>query len=219
MPRGATLTALPLGNQPDAVALFFALSALPWPVVVLPPDPRAWRSAPPLPAATPIFLPPSLASLAKSEEALARPVVALPDLRPSSSPTPLVAFLTTPGFVNFTSGSTGLPKPVSISTRSFLVQTAAIIGACQPSAADAVAGSLPLSTHYGLGQALFLPTVLGSALGLLERFDHRSLLNLFGSARYTYWAGTPLMADLLGRASGPVPVHVPRICHISAGRL
>src|SRR6185436_17145892 len=71
-----------------------------------------------------------------------------------------------------------------------------------------------------LGQALMLPAVLGSTLGLLERFDPRSLLSLFASEPYAYWAGTPLMADLLTRAAGVGPrPPVPPICHISAGKL
>jgi acyl-CoA synthetase (AMP-forming)/AMP-acid ligase II len=81
-----------------------------------------------------------------------------------------------------------------------------------------VVGSLPLASHFGLGHALLLPTVLGGRLGLLARFDHRSLLALFASGDYHYWAGTPLMADLLQRAplSQRAPF-APAICHVSAG--
>jgi acyl-coenzyme A synthetase/AMP-(fatty) acid ligase len=220
IPRAATLTAMTLSNHPDAVALLFALSSLPLPVVVYPPDPRAWRSSPPLPDGTPLFIPPSLSEMAPAGEALRLGTILLADPRPGSAAMDSVGFLTCPGFVNFTSGSTGLPKPVYITTRSFLVQTAAIIEACALSADTAVAGSLQLSTHYGLGQALFLPTVLGSKLGLLARFDPRSLLDFFASGRYDYWAATPMMADMLARVplAGPVPA-VPPICHISAGRL
>jgi acyl-CoA synthetase (AMP-forming)/AMP-acid ligase II len=80
--------------------------------------------------------------------------------------------------------------------------------------------SLPLSTHYGFGQALLLPTLLGAPLGLVERFDHRSMLRLLAESTYAYWAATPLMADALARAPlpGPIPA-APGICHISAGRL
>src|SRR5882724_3241151 len=129
-------------------------------------------------------------------------------------------FLACPGFVNFTSGSTGLPKPVYIATRSFLVQTAAVIEASRLAPGAPVVGSLQLSTHYGLGQALILSTVLGSPLGLLERFDHRSLLRLLATGSYAYWAATPSMADVLARAPLPAPrPDAPAICHISAGRL
>jgi len=38
IPRTAELTAMSLSNHPEAVALLFALSSLPWPVVVYPPS-------------------------------------------------------------------------------------------------------------------------------------------------------------------------------------
>src|SRR5262245_22223700 len=144
----------------------------------------------------------------------------LPEARPAAGTGERLRALTCPGFVNFTSGSTGSPKPVYISTRSFLVQTASIVEASPLSPGDPVVGSLQLSTHYGLGQALILPTVLGSALGLLERFDHRSMWQLLSDDRYVYWAAPPIMADVLVRATAPhPPPPVPPICHISAGRL
>jgi acyl-coenzyme A synthetase/AMP-(fatty) acid ligase len=220
VPRTAALTAMALCNHPSAIALLFALSSLPWPVAVYPPDPRAWRTAPPLPVGTPVFVPPPLREMAAAGEPLGLATVALPEPRDRAAAADSVPFLTCPGFVNFTSGSTGLPKPVYITTRSFLVQTAAIIGTCALTADSAVVGSLQLSTHYGLGQALLLPTVLGAPLGLVARFDPRSLLDLLAAGRYDYWAATPVMADMLTRVplSGPAPP-APRICHISAGRL
>jgi len=220
VPPAAELTALPLANYVDAIALFFALSTLPRPVVILPPDPRAWQSRPALPAETPIFLPPSLATLAGKGDALGLRTVVLPDPRPGSAAPRRTPFLTSPGFVNFTSGSTGLPQPVYILTRSFVRQTEAILEACRLASAHAVVATLPLSTHYGFGQALLLATLLGSPLGLVERFDHRSVLRLFAEGTYGYWAATPLMVDALARAplSGPAPA-VPGICHVSAGRL
>ena len=213
------LTAVPLANHPEAIALLFTLSALPLPVVVYPPDPRAWRSSPPAPPDTPIFVPPCLRELTKDDTAGLRPH-ALPEPPLAASPTGPERFLACPGFVNFTSGSTGLPKPVYITTQSFLMQTAAIIDVCSLSADSAVAASLQLSTHYGLGQALFLPSVLGSTLGLLDRFEPQAFLALLAARRYAYWAGTPLMAEMLVRVPLPAPrVAVPPICHISTGRV
>jgi long-chain acyl-CoA synthetase len=220
MGPGSGLTALALSNHPDAIALFFALSTLPSPLVVLPGDPRAWRSAPPIPAGTPLFLPPSLRAMAGAADVAGARVVVAPDPRPPSAATGPPTFLTTPGIVHFTSGSTGLPKPVYVLVESFVRQAEAIVEACQLAAGSRVAASVPLATSYGLARGLFLPTVLGARLGLLDRFDHRALLRLFASAPYDYWAGTPLMASMLARATldGPRPA-MPRICHISTGAL
>ena len=181
------LTAMVMTNHPEAVALFFALSSLSYPVIVYAADPRAWRSKPPVPAGTPLFVPPSLREMAGAGDALGLGATVLPEARPSRVSADSVPFMRCPGFVNFTSGSTGLPKPAHITTRSFLTQTAAIIEACALTADTHVAGSLFLYTHYGLGQALMLPTVLGSTLGLLERFDARSLLTLWASRRVVYY--------------------------------
>jgi hypothetical protein len=81
-------------------------------------------------------------------------------------------------------------------------------------------GALQLSTHYGLGQALLLPSVLGSTLGLLEQFKPRAFLALCAARPYAYSAGTPLMAELLTRAADDAPRGaMPPICHTSTGRV
>lgn len=220
IPPSAPVAAMLMSNHPESVALFFALSTLPIPVAIYHADPRAWRSEPALPPGTPIFLAPSLRSRVPAEDPPGVRLVRLPG-RPGAAarrrPRP---FLACPGFVSFTSGSTGLPKPVYILTRSYVRQTEAVVEAAGLAAGSAVAGSLPLASHYGLGQALLLPALLGAELGLVERFDHRSLLGLFASGTYAYWAATPLMADVLARAplAGAVPAMAPT-CHVSAGRL
>jgi len=220
VPATPGLTAMLMTNHPEAVALFFALSSLPYSVIVYAADPRAWRSKPQVPPDTPLFVPPALRDMAVAGDALGLRATVLPEARPSGAATASVPFMRCPGFVNFTSGSTGLPKPAHITTRSFLIQTAAIIEACRLTADTHVAGSLFLYTHYGLGQALILPAVLGSTLGLLERFDARSLLTLWTSGSYGYWAGTPMMADMLTRVPMAVPRSaIPPICHISVGKL
>lgn len=208
-----------LANHPQSVALFFALSLLDVVTVVLPAEPASWRTEPAIPPGTPLFVPPALGELAPG----AAGAGLVPHVLPRVAPVARVGdlpFLTAPGVVLFTSGSTGAPKPVYHELRGLVRQvevTAALYGL--PRGAG-VAASLPLATHFGLGHALLLPTVLGGTVGLLARFDHRSLLDLFASGRYHYWAGTPLMADLLQRAplSAPAPP-APPVCHVSAGPL
>ena len=214
------VTALVLSNHPLSVALFFALSSLPLPMVLLAPDPRTWRSSPPIPPGTPLFLAPILRGLASAGDGIGAMSYVLPEGQPLSSAGHRPAFLTTPGLVAFTSGSMGQPKPVYITTRGLLLQVAAMIAAYQLPRGCGIAASLPLASHFGLGHNLMLPTVLGSPVALQERFEHRSLLALFASGKYLYWAGTPLMADILRRASLPVPLtSPPAVCHISAGGL
>ncbi len=216
----ADSVAIALGNHPYALALFFALSSLPLPIIVLPADPRAWPSAPPIPAGTPLFLPPTLRELASHAEALGLRALRVPDPSASASPAASPTFLSTPGVVAFTSGSTGAPKPVYILTESFLLQARSMVEAYRLPAGCGIVGALPLASHFGLGHALILPTVLGSHLGMVEHFDHRAVLRLLASGDYLYWAGTPVMADMLARAPLPEPhPPSPAICHISAGSL
>lgn len=100
-------------NHPDAVSLFFALSATDRTVVVLPEDPRSWEGLG-LAAGTPLVLPPPVAHLAEHVVGTGMDVLALPPA--SSTGTGATAeippFLTAPGLVMLTSGSIGSPKPV-----------------------------------------------------------------------------------------------------------
>jgi acyl-CoA synthetase (AMP-forming)/AMP-acid ligase II len=218
----AELAAVVLANHPVAIALFFALSALRRPLIVLAPEPRSWRSEPPIPAGTPLFLAPGQHGLAEAAAGLGlRPqLVPEPDRASRAVGAGPMMFLQTPGLVSFSSGSTGPPKPVYNATHSLLRQVTVMAETYGLSDKTSVAGSLPLASHFGLGHSLLLPTWLGAQLGLLPQFNPRALLTLLASGPYDYWAGTPLMADLLARAplAGPPPP-VPALCHISAGPL
>jgi len=89
-----------LANHPEAVALFFALSCFPLPLIVMPPELRGWRSAPALPASTRLFLAPALRPLAPEAERLGLEVTVLSS--PADSPRAREAtFLTSPGVVLF----------------------------------------------------------------------------------------------------------------------
>src|SRR5262245_46350721 len=70
--------ALVMVNHPDAVALLFALSCLPVPVILLPLDLKPWRSSPPLPQKTRLVLLPAQQSLAAEARAIGLDVTVLP---------------------------------------------------------------------------------------------------------------------------------------------
>lgn len=212
------LTAMVMGNHPEAVALFFALSSCRAPVILLPPDPRRWPSDPPMPRSARIVLTPAFAHLETDAARLSARVHVLREPGVAGPLDTAIPFLTCPGFVLFTSGSTGLPRPVYRTTASLLRSSTAMTTAVQFPPRGGVIGALPLDRMFGVNSCLMVATVLGRPLALLERFDHHALLALFASGEYHFWAGTPVMADVVGRATFSGPRSAPPVC-IFAGRL
>jgi hypothetical protein len=101
------------GQSPGRRRLFFALGSLPVPLILLPPDPSSWRALPPFPPNTPIVIGPSRFNLDRPARDASLDVITLPpgrdEPRLMGAPPPILAL---PGVVAFTSGSTGVPKPV-----------------------------------------------------------------------------------------------------------
>ena len=218
LPTMPDAVALVARSHPETFALLFALSALPAPVVLLHPEPSTWRSDPPFPTVMPVFLTPATAEFAPTLEEAGLSAIALPE--PGRAPGPPPTFFSTPGFVIFTSGSTGTPKPGFRSTKGLFLAVQAIAETYGLARGARIAACLPLATSFGLSQNFLLPAYLHGHVGLLERFDHRSLLHLFAQGGYDYWPGTALMADLLVRAPlGEWPGRTPGICHISSGHV
>ena len=219
VPPDAPVVATVIPSRPDGVALFFALSALPAALAVLTEDPKGWRSEPPLPRNAWIVLPPSLAHLRPEAIARGHPTAVL-SARPrrpvSRSDYRPFSFR---GIVAFTTGSTGLPKPVTWSCRALLESSRAQTLGLGLQPGDGILGALPLTHTHGLRGILVAATVAGGHLALLERFDHRSVLSLFATGEYRHFPCTPFMADLLSRCpiSGAVPP-APELVRVSSGR-
>lgn len=192
--------AMVMVNRPEAVALFFALSSFPAPLIFLPPEPVEWQSAPPIPTGTRLVLLPGLAELTSAAEQLGLRAMLLRDQSgPRSAPRP-THFLTLPGIVLFTSGSTSRPTPVYRRTARVLAAASDLMSVVGPAPGLGIVAGLPIARALGFNQGLMAATVLGAPLALLERFDPHAVLALFGSGQYQYWAGTPTMADLLSRS-------------------
>lgn len=219
---GAPLVAVVMGNHPQAVAAFFAASGGSRPVVVLPPEPAAWRTEPPPPPGTRLVLPPALADLARAAEACGLGARVLPEPAAIASRDVAAArFLATPGFVLFTSGSTGAPKPVYRTVAQVLGSVTRILDAVRAPRGAAIAGTLPLSTTHGVSTLLAAAERAGT-LGLLERFEASTALSLFASRRFDYWPAVPVMAEVLTRAVARHEAgrwRVPEMCTVAGAPL
>jgi acyl-CoA synthetase (AMP-forming)/AMP-acid ligase II len=206
------LHAMVMVNHPRSVALYFALSCFPVPLVLLPADVRSWRSSPPLPVGTSLVLLESQRHLEAEARSLGLDVAVLPDPgAPTGSPGDR-PFMTMPGVVLFTSGSTGRPRPVYRETGAVLGVARALVATLGLARGGGVIASLPLARAFGLNHGLMAAAVLEAPLALLDRFDHNALLRLFASRAYQYWAGTPMMADVLGRCPLPGAHPAPPVC-------
>lgn len=194
------------------VALVLAATALDIPVILLPPEPRAWVSEPPLPSITTFLLLPENATLADDVTRLGhRPAV----LETDHADAPPIELLRVPAMTWFTSGSTGLPRPVS-RTRDAIV-------AC----VEQRLASLPLPTGLGVvsGDSLahgqgFIQFLLccrmGGPFALLDPFNIRGTLDAIARPEFGLWFTTPQMADLLSRVplEGRTPV-APPFCFVA----
>jgi long-chain acyl-CoA synthetase len=208
LPPRPRLIAVVMANHPEAVALFLGLSTLPIPLIVLSPDPREWHTSPPIPAGTPVFLLPRLAGLAAEAEQLGLRPALVPDSGGGASATDL-PLLTSPGLVMFTSGSEGRPKPVYRSLSKLLVGVSTRLSSLGVPEGGGVIACMPIYRGHGLNDSIHSATLTGGHIALLERFDHRAVLELFASGRYHYWSGTAVMTDMLVRCALPQPCRAP----------
>lgn len=220
--RSSRLTAMVMANDVESVALFFALSAGHAPLVLLSSDTRSWSTQPPLPPGTRLALTSSLAHLAEHGRSMGLDVQVLaresqPRAEAPRGPDSL-PFLSCPGIVVFTSGSTGAPRPVYRRTSSLIGASSVLASMLSFPATGGVLAMLPLERSMGLNNGLLLAAVTGRLLGLIERFDHNDVLALWDREDWWYCAGTPAMGDVLSRSGRVLERGAPRVCAF-AGRI
>lgn len=215
VPDPPPLMATVMVSHPEAVALFFALAAFSRSILLLPPDPRGWPTAPDLPAGTTLALLPALGPLLGLARERGLDVLRLPDARPA----PGVPPTTVPDdtrIVWLTSGSTGRPRPVA---RPLAHEIACVVGRLEalglPRGAGVV-GSLPLDRAYGFKNVVLAAAVLGGPAELLDGLDYGSTLAAFTREVNQFWPCTPVMAAALVRAARGPRQHAPTVCTVGA---
>jgi acyl-coenzyme A synthetase/AMP-(fatty) acid ligase len=202
---------------PEGVALFIAITSLPSAAILLAPDPRMWSVAPPLPAGTTVIVPSSLAGVAAAVSQLGCVPHVLSEQPHASArrdARPLT-LLQSPGIVLFTSGSTGLPKPVFRSMNALLAGVMARLDALGLESSDGIVAGVSLAYGHGVTR-LLSAMVLGGPLALLEPLDYRVAIATLAMPDFKCWSATAHFADVLGRCAMTEPAVVPRICLISS---
>ena len=208
MTRRPIAVALP--STPEGVALLVALTSLPPPAILLHPDVRAWRSEPAIPVGTPLILPPALAHLAPDGEKVGLVPFVLPDASTRAAGPPVDAF-SGGGIVQFTSGSTGPPKPVFFPMPTCLAGARSRVRSMglEPGAGIAMSAS-PV---YGQGlRYLATAVLLGGPLALLDPHDHRQALVTLAEPALACWRATRHLVEALTHCVLTGPAVVPRLC-------
>lgn len=205
--------AVALPTTPEGVALLVALSSLPSPVVLLPPDVRAWRSEPAIPLGTPLVLLSTLAHLVPDVQKLGLIPVVLPEASASRSGPPIDAFSGT-GFVLYTSGSLGFPKPVYFPMAAKLAWVGNLGRSMGLGPGAGVA--IEASPAYAQGLThLLIAILLGGPLALLDPRDHRLALATLAEPVFQCWRASRHFAGALASCVLTGPAIVPPACYVS----
>ena len=95
--------------------------------------------------------------------------------------------------MQFTSGSTGLPKGALLSHGSLLRHAAGIIERTRLTAADRLLHVMPLHHTNGVNNQLIAPLLVGATLVLAERFRAEDVEDRIAAHGVTYLTGVPTM--------------------------
>lgn len=127
-----------------------------------------------------------------------------------------------PAYIVYTSGTTGQPKGVLLSTRSMLWVTSACwapIGGLNEN--DVVLNTLPLYHSYALNIAVLSIIATGASEYIMEKFSTTQATELLRSGRFTFMPGVPTVFHYFlsaCQASGEKLLSSVRLC-VSAGAI
>lgn len=115
-----------------------------------------------------------------------------------ATPEPASATATSPVLMQFSTGSTGLPKGVVRTQGNVLteVQAARACTGVQPS--DRVAAIVPLYHAHGFANAMCAALLAGATLVVATEFEPRAATQLLADERITVLPSVPFMVKMLG---------------------
>ncbi|KJF70266.1 class I adenylate-forming enzyme family protein [Agrobacterium arsenijevicii] len=127
-----------------------------------------------------------------------------------------------PAYIVYTSGTTGQPKGVLLSTRSMLwVTSACWAPIAGMNSNDVVLNTLPLYHSYALNIAVLSIIATGASEYIMEKFSTSQATELLRSGRFTFMPGVPTVFHYFlsaCQASGEKLLASVRLC-VSAGAI
>src|SRR6186713_2357812 len=95
--------------------------------------------------------------------------------------------------MQFTSGSTGLPKGVLLTHANLLCNAEGVIAHTPITPADRLLHLMPLHHTNGINNQLVVPFIAGATVVLVEKFRAEEVEDLIARHRITYMTGVPTM--------------------------
>jgi long-chain acyl-CoA synthetase len=198
--------ALILKNSPEFVFTYLAALHLGIPSILVDPAYRAVelrRVFAEFPRATAICEPEQASVLEQLREQTGKnfPIFTrgheLEDLMTKSGCLPTGTYEAETAIVQFTSGSTGVPKCIARSHRNLYWEALDFNETTHISEDDRVLCAIPLFHTHGLMDAFVAALYAGGTLVLMEDFNRSAIVETLGRERITVLPAVPLMFDLL----------------------
>jgi long-chain acyl-CoA synthetase len=120
-------------------------------------------------------------------------------LGPATEPASSRAYDSEIAIVQYTSGTTGVPKCTARSHRNLACEAANFNATTGVAADDRVLCTIPLYHAHGFANAFLAAIYAGATLVLLEEFNRAAVVELLARERITIFPAVPLIFDLLSR--------------------
>jgi long-chain acyl-CoA synthetase len=102
-----------------------------------------------------------------------------------------------PALQQYSTGSTGQPKPVIRTQRQLLAEVDHYAATVRITPADRILAVVPMFHAHGFGNCLLAALMNGATLVVLETFNPREVLSVLASERITIYPGVPFMFKML----------------------
>ncbi len=116
-----------------------------------------------------------------------------------------------PALYQYSTGSTGRPKPVVRTQGQLIAEIDHFTGAVSVTPQDRILAVVPLFHAHGIGNALLAALMNGATMVILESFNPRGVLSVLRDEQVTIYPGVPFMFKLLTETKMREAAHLSRL--------